>query len=83
MPPSTRIIARAVAEALTQYRRRNASFAGDYLVLHRLVNPGIAVDLNFERPMVPVVEDAAAIKLARAVHDLTDRATRASCGPTT
>jgi pyruvate/2-oxoglutarate dehydrogenase complex dihydrolipoamide acyltransferase (E2) component len=36
--------------------------------------------------MVPVVEDAAAMKLAqlaRAVHDLTDRATRASCGPTT
>jgi 2-oxoglutarate dehydrogenase E2 component (dihydrolipoamide succinyltransferase) len=41
------------------------------------VNLGIAVDLNFEGLMVPVLKDAAAMTLprvARAVHDLASRA---------
>jgi 2-oxoglutarate dehydrogenase E2 component (dihydrolipoamide succinyltransferase) len=70
-------IASAVAQALGRYGRLNASFAGDHLVLHRRVNLGIAVDLNFEGLMVPVVKDAGAMKLpqlARAVHDLATRA---------
>ena len=70
-------IARAVATALAKYPRLNASFAGDHLVLHRRVNLGIAVDLNFEGLMVPVLKDAAAKtlpQLARAIHDLASRA---------
>ena len=66
-----------MAEALTQYRWRNASFDGVHLVLHRRVNLGIAVDLNFEGPMVPVMKDAATMKLpqlARAIRDLATRA---------
>ena len=67
----------AVAAALLKYPRLNASFGGDHLVLHRRVNLGIAVDLNFEGLMVPVLKDAASMKLpqlARAAHDLATRA---------
>jgi 2-oxoglutarate dehydrogenase E2 component (dihydrolipoamide succinyltransferase) len=70
-------IACAVAAALLKYPRLNASFGGDHLVLHRRVNLGIAVDLNFEGLMVPVLKDAAGMKLpqlARAAHDLATRA---------
>jgi len=70
-------IACAVAAALVKFPRLNASFAGDHLVLHRRVNLGIAVDLNFEGLMVPVLKDAAGMalpRIARAVHDLASRA---------
>jgi 2-oxoglutarate dehydrogenase E2 component (dihydrolipoamide succinyltransferase) len=70
-------IACAAAAALLKYPRLNASFSGDHLVLHRRVNLGIAVDLNFEGLMVPVLKDAASMKLpqlARAAHDLATRA---------
>lgn len=70
-------IACAVAAALLKYPRLNASFGGDHLVLHRRVNLGLAVDLNFEGLMVPVLKDASEMKLpqlARAAHDLASRA---------
>jgi 2-oxoglutarate dehydrogenase E2 component (dihydrolipoamide succinyltransferase) len=70
-------VACAVAAALLKYPRLNASFGGDHLVLHRRVNLGLAVDLNFEGLMVPVLKDAAGMKLpqlARAAHDLASRA---------
>jgi len=70
-------VACAVAAALIKYPRLNASFSGDHLLLHRRVNLGIAVDLNFEGLMVPVLKDAASMKLpqlARAAHDLATRA---------
>ena len=70
-------IAHAVAAALAKYPRLNASFAGDHLVLHRRVNLGIAVDLNHEGLMVPVVKDAGGkglADLARAINDIAARA---------
>ena len=70
-------IACAAAAALVKFPRLNSSFAGDHLVLHRRVNLGVAVDLNFEGLMVPVLKDAAGMTLprvARAVHDLASRA---------
>ncbi len=70
-------IARAVTGALARYPRLNASFGGDHLVLHRRVNLGIAVDLEREGLLVPVVKDASAkslVELARAINDLAVRA---------
>ena len=70
-------VARAVVLALTKYPRLNASFQGDHLVLHRRVNLGIAVDLNLEGLIVPVLKDAAVkslLQLARAINDLAGRA---------
>ena len=70
-------IARAVTAALAKYPRLNASFGGDHLALHRRINLGIAVDLEREGLLVPVVKDAAAkslVELARAINDLAVRA---------
>jgi len=70
-------VAWAVVRALGQYPRLNASFNGDHLALHRRVNLGIAVDLEFDGLLVPVVKDAAAKSLpalARAIQDVASRA---------
>jgi 2-oxoglutarate dehydrogenase E2 component (dihydrolipoamide succinyltransferase) len=70
-------IARAVSIALAKYPRLNASFNGDSLTLHRRINLGIAVDLNFDGLMVPVVKDVPSKSLpqiAREINDLSQRA---------
>ncbi|MGE5525019.1 MAG: dihydrolipoamide acetyltransferase family protein [Rhodospirillaceae bacterium] len=70
-------IARAVSIALAKYPRLNASFHGDSMTVHERINLGIAVDLNFEGLMVPVVKDVPAKslpQLAREMHDLAMRA---------
>ena len=70
-------IAHAVAAALAKYPRLNASFQGDHLALHKRVNLGIAVDLDFDGLVVPVLKDAAGksvAQLARAMNDLAARA---------
>jgi pyruvate dehydrogenase E2 component (dihydrolipoamide acetyltransferase) len=73
-------VASAVAAALGKFPRFNASFAGDHLVVHRRVNLGIAVDLNHEGLMVPVVKDAAGMKLAQLARAIQDLAARARAG---
>ncbi len=70
-------IAHALVAALAKYPRLNASFAGDHLVVQRRINLGIAVDLNFDGLVVPVLKDAAGRSvpdLARAINDLAARA---------
>jgi 2-oxoglutarate dehydrogenase E2 component (dihydrolipoamide succinyltransferase) len=70
-------IAHAVAAALAKYPRLNASFQGDHLALHKRVNLGIAVDLDFDGLLVPVLKDAAGrsvAQLATAMNDLAERA---------
>lgn len=70
-------VACATAAALVKFPRLNASFGGDHLLLHRRVNLGIAVDLEFEGLLVPVVKDAntkSLPELARAINDLAARA---------
>jgi pyruvate dehydrogenase E2 component (dihydrolipoamide acetyltransferase) len=70
-------IARAVTMALAKYPRLNASFSGDHLVVHRRVNLAIAVDLDGDGLLAPVVKDAAARslpQLARAINELAGRA---------
>jgi pyruvate/2-oxoglutarate dehydrogenase complex dihydrolipoamide acyltransferase (E2) component len=73
-------IACAVAKTLVKYPRLNASFAGDRITLHRRVNLGIAVDLNHEGLMVPVVKDAGAKSLADLARAINDVAARARAG---
>lgn len=70
-------IARAVSAALAKFPLLNASLDGDDLVLHPHINIGIAVDLNFEGLVVPVVKDApgkSLPQLAREINDLAQRA---------
>ena len=72
-------VARAVVDALHEYPLMNATVAptGDGLMSHRAVHLGIAVDLDYQGLVVPVVHDAEGLRLralARAVHDVATRA---------
>ena len=51
-------LAWAVCQALTRYEQLNARIDGDSLVVSRRVHLGIAVDLNHEGLVVPVIRDA-------------------------
>ena len=70
-------IVHAVVAGLAKFPRLNASFGGDHLALHKRINVGIAVDLNFDGLVVPVLKDAtgkSVPQLARAMNDLATRA---------
>jgi 2-oxoglutarate dehydrogenase E2 component (dihydrolipoamide succinyltransferase) len=70
-------IARAVSVALAKFPLLNASLDGDDLVLHSRINIGIAVDLNFDGLVVPVLKDVpnkSLPQIAREINDLAQRA---------
>jgi 2-oxoglutarate dehydrogenase E2 component (dihydrolipoamide succinyltransferase) len=70
-------VARATVEALAEYPHLNASVGDDSLVVHHDVNLGIAVDLDNEGLIVPVVHRAEELNLrgmARRIRDVADRA---------
>ncbi len=70
-------VARAAVEALREYPNLNASVVEESLVVHSEINLGIAVDLDHEGLIVPVVHRAEEVTLrgiARRVRDLADRA---------
>jgi pyruvate dehydrogenase E2 component (dihydrolipoamide acetyltransferase) len=70
-------VARAVVRALRDYPHLNASVAEDALIVHRYVNLGIAVDLEGQGLIVPVVHGAESLSvlgLAKAIADLAARA---------
>jgi pyruvate dehydrogenase E2 component (dihydrolipoamide acetyltransferase) len=73
-------IVRAVSIALGKFPKLNASLSGDGLVLHRRINIGIAVDLNFDGLVVPVLKDVPAKSLPQIARDINDLATRARAG---
>jgi 2-oxoglutarate dehydrogenase E2 component (dihydrolipoamide succinyltransferase) len=70
-------VARATVEALSEYPHLNASVGEDSLIVHHDVNLGIAVDLDNEGLIVPVVHRAEELNLrgmARRIRDVADRA---------
>jgi len=72
-------VSRALVDALAEYPQVNASMGDEpsKLVVHGSVNLGVAVDLDHEGLIVPVVHDAQDQRLraiARKVADLADRA---------
>lgn len=70
-------IARAVIDAMRVYPHVNASVAGDSLIVHHGVNLGIAVDLDFNGLMVPIVRDADGKRMRAIARDISDLASRA------
>ena len=77
-------MARAVVEAIADFARVNASVGDDELVVHRDVGLGIAVDLDFEGLIVPVVPDAgnkSVTELAEAISELAERARKRQLSP--
>jgi len=73
-------IVRAVSIALGKFPRLNASLQGDGLMLHRRINIGIAVDLNFDGLLVPVIKDVPAKSLPQIAKEINDLAQRARSG---
>ena len=72
-------VARAVVEALRNRPHLNASVGDGQLIVHRAVHLGIAVDVEEEALMVPVVHDADRLRLpalAEAIADLAARTRR-------
>jgi pyruvate dehydrogenase E2 component (dihydrolipoamide acetyltransferase) len=70
-------VARASVEALSEFPHLNASVGEDALIVHHDVNLGIAVDLDNEGLIVPVVHRAEELNLrgmARRIRDVADRA---------
>ena len=70
-------ISRAVIDALRLYPHMNASVGDGELVVHNYVNLSVAVDLDFEGLLAPVVHNADDMRLraiAREVNDIAERA---------
>jgi 2-oxoglutarate dehydrogenase E2 component (dihydrolipoamide succinyltransferase) len=70
-------VARAVVESLREFPFLNASVGEDSLIVHNRINLGIAVDLDHQGLIVPVVHRAEEVTLrgvARRIHDVADRA---------
>jgi len=70
-------IARAVVDALEEFPHLNASVGDGELIVHDRVNLAIAVDLDFDGLLAPVVRDAHEKRLAAIAHDIRDLADRA------
>ena len=70
-------VSRAVVDALQEWPYLNSSVGADELIVHGEVNLGIAVDLDFEGLLVPVVhraEEKRLVALAREISGLASRA---------
>ena len=77
-------ISRALVDALVDFPHMNASIDGDNLVVHQFVDLGIAVDLDYQGLLVPVVRSADAKRLraiAREINDLASRARSRKLSP--
>ena len=70
-------VARAVCLALADHPHLNAAVDGESLVVHHRVHLGIAVDLDFQGLIVPVIHDAherSVAELAREIARLSNLA---------
>ena len=77
-------ITRAIVDGLAEYPHLNASVSGEELIIHNYVDLGIAVDLDYEGLLAPVVRDAETKRLraiAREISDLANRARARKLGP--
>ncbi|MEZ5322040.1 MAG: dihydrolipoamide acetyltransferase family protein [Microthrixaceae bacterium] len=77
-------VSRAVIDAIAEFPHLNASVGEGTLIVHQAVNLAIAVDLDFQGLLAPVIEAADGMRLraiARAVHDVADRARNKQLSP--
>jgi 2-oxoglutarate dehydrogenase E2 component (dihydrolipoamide succinyltransferase) len=70
-------ISRAVIDAIEEWPHVNSSVGDDQLIVHNYVNLGIAVDLNFEGLLVPVIRDADSKRLRAIAREISGLAGRA------
>jgi len=77
-------ITRAIVDALAEFPYLNASVGENELIVHNFVDVGIAVDLDFQGLLVPVVRSADTKRLraiAREINDLANRARTRKLSP--
>ena len=77
-------IARAVIDGLRKFPHLNASVGASELVVHDYIDLGIAVDLDHEGVLAPVLRDADTKRLAaiaQQIHRAADRARNRTLGP--
>ena len=70
-------IAKAVCSAMKDFPHINGHIEKDHLVIYDRVNLAMAIDLNFEGLVAPVILDAdlkAVTEIARSINDLAQRA---------
>ena len=77
-------ITRALVDALADFPFLNASVGENELIVHNFIDVGIAVDLDFQGLLVPVVRSADTKRLraiAREINDLASRARTRKLSP--
>ncbi len=77
-------VARAVVDAISEFPHVNSSVGNDELIVHRYVDLGIAVDLDFQGLLVPVIRDAHDKRLrpiARQIGELAAKARSKKLSP--
>ncbi len=70
-------ICRAIVDGLAEFQHLNASVSGDELIVHHYVDLGIAVDLEYEGLLAPVIRSAETKRLKALAHEISDLANRA------
>jgi 2-oxoglutarate dehydrogenase E2 component (dihydrolipoamide succinyltransferase) len=70
-------ICRALVDALSEFPHLNASVGQKELIVHRYVDLGIAVDLDYQGLLVPVIRDADTKRLRAIAREISDLAARA------
>jgi 2-oxoglutarate dehydrogenase E2 component (dihydrolipoamide succinyltransferase) len=70
-------IARAVIDGLNEFPHLNASVGENDLIVHNFIDLGIAVDLDYDGLLAPVVRDAETKRLAAIASEISDLADRA------
>ena len=70
-------ITRAVVDALEEFPNVNSSVGDDSLIIHNDVNIGIAVDLDFEGLLVPVIHQADGKRLRMLAREISGLAAKA------
>jgi 2-oxoglutarate dehydrogenase E2 component (dihydrolipoamide succinyltransferase) len=70
-------ICRALIDGLAQFPHLNASVGEKELIVHRYIDLGIAVDLDYQGLLVPVIRDAETKRLRAIAREISDLAGRA------
>lgn len=70
-------ISRAITMAIKEFPHVNSSVVGDGIQIHSLINLGIAVDLNFQGLVVPVIKDCANKSVGQIAEGIKTVATKA------
>ncbi len=70
-------ITRAVVDAIEDFPHVNSSVGEDALIVHHDLNIGIAVDLDFEGLLVPVIHQADGKRLRALARDISGLAAKA------